>query len=108
MHLELVSFKPNYAFDPSPAVMTCYMQPGPRWVWIPVLLRVLFIPFFMLCNAKPATRSVPVVFSDYVYCVGSILMAFSSGYFSSLVMMYAPRYAARLARNIPSVYCRVL
>ena len=72
------------------------VQPGPRWVWIPVLLRVLFIPFFMLCNVKPATRSMPVLFGDYTYCVGSIIMAFTSGYFSSVVMMYAPRYVHTL------------
>jgi len=48
----------------------------------------------MLCNVKPATRTMPVVFGDYVYCVGSILIAFTSGYFSSLTMMYAPRYVS--------------
>ena len=62
-------------------------------MWIPVLLRALFIPFFMLCNVKPASRSMPVWFGDYTYCVGSIVMAFTSGYFASLSMMYAPRYA---------------
>jgi len=68
------------------------VQPGPRWVWLPVIARVLFIPFFMFCNVKPLTRSLPVLFGDYVYCVGSIVMAFTNGYFSSVVMMYAPRY----------------
>ena len=72
--------------------IVCRVQPGPRWLWIPVLLRLLFIPFFMFCNVKPATRSMPVWIGDYVYCAGSILMAFTSGYFSSLSMMYAPRY----------------
>jgi equilibrative nucleoside transporter 1/2/3 len=73
-------------------VVSSFVQkPGPRWVWIPVLARVLFIPFFMLCNVKPDTRKMPVIIgNDYVYCVGSILMAFTSGYFSSLGMMYAP------------------
>ena len=61
-------------------------------MWLPILLRVLFIPFFMLSNVKPATRSLPILVGDYVYCAGSIAMAFTSGYFSSLAMMYAPRY----------------
>jgi len=34
----------------------------------------------------------PVLFSnDYLYCIGGILMALSSGYLSSLTMMFAPR-----------------
>ena len=76
-----------------------HVQPAPKWVWIPVFLRVLFIPFFMLCNVKPATRSMPVLFGDYVYCAGSILMAFTNGYFSSVVMMYAPRYVRPFSRS---------
>jgi equilibrative nucleoside transporter 1/2/3 len=74
-------------------VVSSFIQkPGPRWVWIPVALRVLFIPFFVFCNVKPDTRTVPVLIgNDYVYCLGSILLAFTSGYYSSLSMMYAPR-----------------
>lgn len=66
-------------------------KPGPRWVWIPVILRLLFIPFFVFCNVNPKTRQLPVIIkNDYVYIIGAILMAFTSGYFSSLTMMYAP------------------
>lgn len=46
----------------------------------------------MLCNYKPADRMMPVIIAnDYIYIVGGILMALSSGYFSSLAMMFAPR-----------------
>jgi len=66
--------------------------PGCKWSWLPILLRVLFIPFFMFCNFKPATRTFSVWFAnDYVYCAGGFLMALSGGYFSSLSMMFAPR-----------------
>ncbi|XP_013396630.1 equilibrative nucleoside transporter 3 [Lingula anatina] len=66
-------------------------KPGPKWVWIPIVLRVLFIPFFLMCNYRPEHRSFPVIIgNDYVYCLGGIIMAFTSGYFSSLCMMYAP------------------
>jgi len=65
--------------------------PGPRWTWIPVVLRVLFIPFFMFCNSRPETRGLPVLIgNDYAYIAGGIIMAFTSGYFSSTCMMYAP------------------
>uniref|UniRef100_A0A0R3TZV8 Nucleoside transporter n=1 Tax=Rodentolepis nana TaxID=102285 RepID=A0A0R3TZV8_RODNA len=47
--------------------------PGPRFLWIPVLLRlVFFVPFFLFSNYR------------------SLVFAFTSGYFSSLGMMYAP------------------
>lgn len=75
-----------------PAVFV--LQPGPRYVWIPIVLRLLFIPFFMFCNFQPKSgmRSLPVIiYNDYVYMFGGILMAFTSGYFSSLTMMYAPK-----------------
>ena len=70
--------------------------PGPRWVWIPIVARLLFIPFFMFCNYKPNERHLPVfITNDIVYMIGSIIMAFTSGYFSSLTMMYAPRSVTR-------------
>ncbi|VDO25904.1 unnamed protein product [Haemonchus placei] len=66
--------------------------PRPRFLWIPVLLRGLFIPFFMFCNYRPFDRTLPVIFkSEYSFLFGGILMALTSGYFSSLAMMYAPR-----------------
>jgi len=59
---------------------------------LPVLLRVVFIPFFMFCNFKPEKRTLPVLFgNDYLYCFVGIVMALTSGYFSSLSMMFAPR-----------------
>ncbi|KIH52910.1 hypothetical protein ANCDUO_16979, partial [Ancylostoma duodenale] len=30
--------------------------PKPRFLWIPVVLRMLFIPFFMFCNYQPAGK----------------------------------------------------
>jgi len=66
--------------------------PSPSRLWIPVFARVLFIPFFLFCNYSPQTRQWPVYFAnDYVYLTGGILLGLSSGYYSSLAMMYAPR-----------------
>lgn len=73
-------------------VVVMFIQPNPRYVWVPVLLRLLFIPFFLLCNFRPDKRNIPVIFgNDYVYCVGSILLALTGGYFSSICMMYVSR-----------------
>lgn len=72
-------------------VTECIRVPGPRFVWLPVLLRGAFIPVYLLCNFRPDNRAWPVLIdNDYVYIVAGALMAFTSGYFSSLCMMYAP------------------
>lgn len=87
-------------------------QPGPKYVWIPVLLRVLFIPFFLLCNFRPDERNIdPVFVNDYVYCTGSILLALTSGYFSSLCMMYAPSNVEEKYKGIAGMmaaFCLIL
>lgn len=66
--------------------------PSPQRLWIPVFARFLFVPFFLLCNYKPEERLWPVwVTNDYVFVMGGSLMGLTSGYFSSLCMMYAPK-----------------
>lgn len=70
-----------------------YMQrPGPDRLWIPVVLRFIFIPFFLFCNFAPENRAWPIfIQSDWLFILGGMLLGLSSGYFSSLCMMYAPR-----------------
>ncbi|XP_067933112.1 equilibrative nucleoside transporter 1-like [Watersipora subatra] len=66
-------------------------KPGPKYIIIPIVLRLLYIPFFLICNYRPDVRSFPVyINNDYVYFLGGITMAFTNGYFSSLCLMYAP------------------
>lgn len=67
-------------------------RPGPRFLWIPVILRSLMIPYFMLCNYKPEKRVLPVLINnDWAYFAMAVLLGLTSGYFSSLAMMYAPK-----------------
>jgi len=69
-------------------------KPGPKVLIIFSLLRLLFIPFFLFCNYFPPNtdRKLPVyIHSDWIYILGGILMAATSGYLSSLCMMYAPK-----------------
>ncbi|KAG1678670.1 Equilibrative nucleoside transporter 3 [Nymphon striatum] len=71
-----------------------FTRPGPKYVWIPILLRILFIPFYMFCNYDPDLRGDVIPFyinNDWIYFSVSILLGLTSGYFSSLAMMYAPR-----------------
>lgn len=67
-------------------------KPKPSGLIYLVVLRFLFIPFFLFCNYIPDQRKWPVLIqSDYIYIIGSALLAFSNGYTSSLAMMYAPK-----------------
>nr|CAH7750237.1 unnamed protein product [Callosobruchus chinensis] len=68
--------------------------PAPKWLWIPVTLRLAYIPFFLLCNyqVKSVDRVLPVLIkNDWVYWIVSSTMGFTNGYWSSLAMMYTPR-----------------
>nr|CAD7585675.1 unnamed protein product [Timema genevievae] len=67
--------------------------PSPKYLVIPVVMRVLFIPFFLVCNYHPRKleRKFPIlVENDWVYWSGAAAMAVSSGYYSSVAMMYCP------------------
>lgn len=67
--------------------------PGPRLLWIPVVLRILLIPYFMLCNYKPDKRLIPVlVDNDWAYFVMVVILGLTQGYCSSLSMMFSPGY----------------
>ncbi|OTF71762.1 equilibrative nucleoside transporter-like protein [Euroglyphus maynei] len=67
-------------------------KPKPAGLIYLVLIRFLFIPFFLFCNYIPDRRTWPVLIkSDYIYILGSASLAFSNGYTSSLAMMYAPK-----------------
>ena len=79
-------------------VATYISWPGERHYWILVVGRVLFIPFFLFCNYMPKQRDpLPVLFdNDYIYLAGSFLFSFTSGYCSSLALMFAPKYVSIL------------
>lgn len=110
VHANIESVDPNFIipekyFSP----VTCYLifnffamlgsifptwitRPGPRFLWIPVVCRIGLIPYFMLCNYKPNKRKFPVfINNDWAYMSMGVVLGLSSGYFSSLSMMYAPR-----------------
>lgn len=100
-------FIPDYLFTP----ITCFLTfnlfamlgslttswirwPSAKYLVIPVTLRGIFIPLFLFCNYLPKdiVRTLPVLIkSEWTYWIIAILMSFSSGYLSSLGMMYAPQ-----------------
>lgn len=71
-----------------------FIWPGPQYLWIPIAARYIFVPLFLFCNYQVdgVTRVFPILITnDYVYFIIAAIMALSSGYLSSLAMMYAPR-----------------
>lgn len=72
-------------------LLSDYTQwPGRKHVWILVVLRFAFIPFFLLCNFNPTSRHWPVyIHSDLAYVLGNVLFSLSAGYISSLCMMFS-------------------
>ncbi|XP_076762119.1 equilibrative nucleoside transporter 1 isoform X2 [Xylocopa sonorina] len=112
VHSDIVSSDPDFIVPPDYySTVMCFLTfnvtallgssiaslvqwPSKKYLVIPVLLRTLYIPLFLLCNYKPigVTRVLPVyINNDWVYFVIAITMGISSGYFSSLSMMYCPR-----------------
>ncbi|CAH1736445.1 equilibrative nucleoside transporter 1 isoform X1 [Aphis gossypii] len=72
---------------------TLFSWPNKKWLFIPVVLRVILIPLFLVCNYQPigVTRLMPVLINnDYVFWALGAILGLSSGYYSSVAMMYAP------------------
>ncbi|CAI5450775.1 unnamed protein product [Caenorhabditis angaria] len=84
--------------------------PGPKYIIIPVLLRFWFIFYFPFCNYNPEFRRFDVFFeSTWLFIANLAFMSWTSGYLSSLIMMYAPRTCSdpqlqRLAGMISLVF----
>ncbi|XP_065577804.1 equilibrative nucleoside transporter 1-like [Artemia franciscana] len=91
------------------ALITSWVQwPGPEYLWIPVWLRILFIPIFLFCNYQPKglTRTAPIFISiDWVYWIIGILFGLSQGYFSSLAMMYGPKTVKPEEQSTAGKFC---
>ncbi|KAK1171688.1 equilibrative nucleoside transporter 1a [Acipenser oxyrinchus oxyrinchus] len=72
------------------------LWPGKDSLLLPIMVvvRVVFVPLFMLCNVQPR-ENLPVLFShDMWYIIFMILFAFSNGYLASLCMCFGPKKVA--------------
>jgi equilibrative nucleoside transporter 1/2/3 len=75
-----------------------------NFYWIMAVIRVFVSVFFFLflCNYLPETRTLRIFFShDILFLIGAIFFGLTSGAFSSLAMMYAPR-AVKDPRDAPT------
>lgn len=79
-------------------------------VWIPAVLRIVFIPLFLFCNNTGS--QLPVVFRGDVYPIlFMVLFAFSSGYTASSAMMLGPTLAQHSDKNLAGaimIFCLTL
>jgi len=56
------------------------------------LLRTCLIPLFMFCNAKPHSRTLPLIFkSDAVFCSLLAMLGFTVGYLGNHCLTNAPK-----------------
>ncbi|XP_003741727.2 equilibrative nucleoside transporter 1 [Galendromus occidentalis] len=81
-----------------PAYIKFPSAPGQTFFW--VLIRLLFIPFFMMCNFSPDKRITGTLFSDYVYIGGMVLFGLTHGHLSSLAMMQSTYRVADKHANL--------
>jgi len=65
-----------------------FMKFPRKWIWIPVLLRILFLPLFVVC--KPQLFSSNIIGSTVAAYLTMSLFAVTNGYFGTLSMMYGP------------------
>jgi len=55
-------------------------------------MRIGFVPLFMLCNAAPDRRNLPVLFTtDADFYALMVVFSISNGYLGNLVMMLGPQ-----------------
>ncbi|EDV99431.1 equilibrative nucleoside transporter 1 [Drosophila grimshawi] len=77
------------------SLTTSWIQwPKPKYLVVPVVLRAIFIPLFLFCNYQPKdiVRTLPVfITNEWIYWIIAIIMSYSSGYLSSLGMIYSPQ-----------------
>lgn len=74
-----------------------FFFPRAKYLWIPVFARLLFFPFFLMCNYNPLTRPFTVLIpNDWIYTLGVTLLGLTSGYYSALGFRYldTDRYGA--------------
>ncbi|XP_014218272.1 equilibrative nucleoside transporter 1 isoform X2 [Copidosoma floridanum] len=81
-----------------------FQWPSKKFVILPILLRALFIPLFLVCNYLPkdvtaSQRHYILIDDDWMFFAIAVAMGITSGYFSSISMMYCsssvePQYAS--------------
>ncbi|XP_023334824.1 equilibrative nucleoside transporter 1 [Eurytemora carolleeae] len=69
-----------------------FPKPGPKLCLLLAVVRIFFIPLFMMCNAVPESRYyTPIlIYSDTAYILLIFILSISNGYMTGIVMVSAP------------------
>ncbi|MCP9265955.1 Nucleoside transporter [Dirofilaria immitis] len=80
-------------FAAAGSILANFVQwPSPKWMVVPVVARIALIPLLIFCYFRPEYRTWNVWFYNvWIYIIFAFIMSISSGYFSSVIMMYVPR-----------------
>ncbi|XP_017772160.1 PREDICTED: equilibrative nucleoside transporter 3 [Nicrophorus vespilloides] len=63
-----------------------------KWIIVINLMRIVFIPLLLFCNAQPRHSNLPVLLNkDYYYITVITLFSISNGYLANLSVICAPR-----------------
>nr|XP_032821174.1 equilibrative nucleoside transporter 1-like [Petromyzon marinus] len=70
-----------------------YMWPKAGSWWLPVLvvLRLVFVPLFLLCNVASRPLGITPFRHDAAFVIIMLLMGTSNGYLATLSMSYGPQ-----------------
>lgn len=110
IHSDIHVIDPEFPLQDKFTMITCFLTfnvfamlgslltswvkfPSKKYLVWPVIARFAFIPLFIFCNYLPRgiDRTLPVLITnDWAYWTIAIIMSVSSGYLSSLAMMYTP------------------
>lgn len=83
-----------------------FLQPKKEYLVWPVVLRVLFIPLFLVCNYHPLNieRVMPIyIKNDWIFWAIGIVMGFSSGYLRYANRQIDSSHSVSTKRNSPFV-----
>lgn len=56
------------------------------------LLRIVFVPALLVCNARPRHTFPVMIHADYIFIILMGLFAFTNGYLANIALIWAPKY----------------
>lgn len=74
----------------------------PRLLIFASLLRIVWVPLFMVCNAQPRTSLPVLIHSDTVYILLMICFAVTNGYLANIALISAPKRVQAHEREMAS------
>lgn len=79
-------------------IIAFFWQPHNKPILVAVLslLRVIFVPALLLCNARPRHFFPVMIHADYLFIILMGLFSFSNGYLANIALIWAPKYAFKL------------